>query len=66
MTLLPILTLTELRVISIEHLQLVWHAHMERLPFRTPGFVPFLRLAYAPMVETSFPELAMSFLDLLP
>ena len=40
MTLIPSLTFTELWVVSIEHLQRVWHASRERLPFRTPGSVP--------------------------
>ena len=40
MTLIPTLTFTELRVVSTEHLQRVWHASRERLPFRTPGSVP--------------------------
>ena len=50
----------------MEHLQRVWHASRERLPFRTPGSVPILRLANAPIVETKFLELAMSLLDFLP
>ena len=66
MTLIPSLTFTELRVVSIEHLQRVWLARMERLPFRTPGLSPFLGLAYAPIVETRFLELVMSFLDFSP
>ena len=40
MTLIPTLTFTELRVVSMEHLQRVWHASRERLPFRTPGSFP--------------------------
>ena len=40
MTFIPSLTLTELRVVSIERLQRVWHDSRERLPFRTPGSVP--------------------------
>ena len=39
MTLIPSLTFTELWVVSIEHLQRVWHASKEHLPFRTPGSV---------------------------
>ena len=67
MTLIPCLTFTELRVVSIEHLRRVWHASRECLPFRTPGSVPlFGGLAYAPIVETSFPELVVSFLDFSP
>ena len=42
MTLIPTLTFTELRVVSMEHWQRVWHASRERLPFRTPGSVPHL------------------------
>ena len=34
------LTFSELWVVSMEHLQLVWHASRERLPFRTPGSIP--------------------------
>ena len=41
MTLIPSLTFTELRVVSMEHLQRVWHASKERLPFRAHGSVPF-------------------------
>ena len=52
----------------MEHLQWMWHASRERLPFRTPGSVPppFLGLACAPIVETRFLELAMSLLDFSP
>ena len=39
MTLIPSLTITELGVVSMEHLQLVWHASSERLPFQIPGSV---------------------------
>ena len=41
MTLIPNLAFTELWVVSTEHLQRVWHASRARLPFRTPGSVPF-------------------------
>ena len=58
-----ILTFTELWVVSMEHLQRVWQASRERLPFRTPGSVPNLGLTNAPIVETKFLELAMSLLD---
>ena len=34
------LDLHRLRVVSMEHLQRVWHASRERMPFRTPGSVP--------------------------
>ena len=49
---------------SMEHLKRVWHASRERLPFRKPGSI--LVLAYAEIVDTSFPELALSFLDFSP
>ena len=66
MTFIPSLTFTELWVVSMEHLQRVWLASRERLPFRTPGSVPHLGLANAPIVETKFLELAMSLLDFSP
>ena len=40
MTLIPTLTFTESWVVSMEHLQRLWHASRERLPFRTPSSVP--------------------------
>ena len=39
-TFIPSLTFTELWVVSMEHLQRVWLASRECLPFRTPGSVP--------------------------
>ena len=39
MTLIPGLTFTELRVVSVEHLLRVW---LTSLPFRTPGSAPLL------------------------
>ena len=39
MTLIPSLTVIELWMVSMEHLQLVWHTSSERLPLRTPGSV---------------------------
>ena len=39
MTFIPSLAFTELWVVSMEHLQRVWLASRERLPFRTPGSV---------------------------
>ena len=50
----------------MEHLQRVWHGSRERLPFWTPGSAPFLGLAYALIVETRFPELAVSLLNFPP
>ena len=67
MTLILDLNLTELQVVSMKHSQRVLLAIRERLPFRTPDSVPpFGRLAYTPIVETSFTELAISFLDFSP
>ena len=40
MTMILSFTFAELGVVSLEHLQRVWHASRERLPFRTPGSVP--------------------------
>ena len=50
----------------MEHLQRVWHASREHLPFRTPGSVSIVGLACVPIVETRFIELAMSLLDFSP
>ena len=41
MTFIPSLTFTELWVVSMEHLQRVWLASRERLPFRTPLYSTF-------------------------
>ena len=46
MTFIPSLTFTELWVVSVEHLQRVWLASRERLPFRTPGSVPHFGTCY--------------------
>ena len=40
-----------------------WHTNKERLPFQEPGLSSLLGLTYVPIVENSFPELAVSFLD---
>ena len=66
MTLIPSLTLAEIRVVFKDHLQRVWRASRERLHSHIPGSVPLLGLAYAPIVETSFSELAVYFLDFSP
>ena len=63
MTLIPGLTFTELRVVSMEHLQRVWLASRERLPSGHLVPSPFWGLSYAPIDETSFTELAIFFLD---
>ena len=48
MTMIPGLTFTELRVVSMDRLQRVWHASRERLPFRTPGSVPLFGTCLCP------------------
>ena len=50
----------------MKHLQRVWHASKERLPFGHLVPSPILGLANAPIVETKFLELAMSLLDFSP
>ena len=66
MTLIPRLTFTELWVASSKHLQRVWHVSRECFSFLTPGSVPLLGLACAPIVETTFLELAMSSFNFSP
>ena len=60
------LTFIELREVSMEYLQRVWHTSRERLPYRTLVPSPFFGLAGALIVETIILELAMSLLDALP
>ena len=60
------LDLHRLWVVSIEHLQRVWLASRERLPFGHLVPSPIVGLANAPIVETRFLELAMSLLDFSP
>ena len=62
MTFIPSLTFTELRVVSMEHLERVWLASRERLPFRTPGSVPL----FGTCLCSRFLEFAMSLLDFSP
>ena len=51
----------------MQRLQRVWHASRERLPFRTPGPFPFWGgRVHAQIIETSFPEFAVTFLDFSP
>ena len=61
---------TKLRVVSIEHLQWVWHASKERLPSWTPlGSVPLrdlhmlqlLRLANFPTFQFEYPSVLSRF-----
>ena len=54
MTLLPILTFTELRLVPLELMQRVWHASRKSLTFHAPGSVSLLGLAYAQIVDTTF------------
>ena len=57
--------LTEIWVVSIEHLRRVWHTDRGRLLLRTPGPVP-LRLAYVLLVETNpFPNLSLFYRTML-
>ena len=46
MTLITSLTFVELRVVSMKHLQRVWHASRERLSLQTPGSNPFFRTCW--------------------
>ena len=65
-TLIPSLTFTELRVVSMENFQWVWHASRERLPIGHLVPSPFLRHPYGPIVETRFLELVVSLLNFSP
>ena len=73
-TFIPSLTITELWVVSIEHLQRVWHTRRERLPFRIPGSVVVLQtfpLADLPpgrsaTLQTSPPRKICNIADLPP
>ena len=60
------LDLYRLWVVSMEHLQRVWHASRERIPSGHLVPSPIVGLACAPIVETRFLELAMSLLDFSP
>ena len=52
----PSLTFTELWVVSMEHLQRVWLASRERLPFRTPGSVPLFGTCLCPNCWDQIPR----------
>ena len=56
------LDLHRLSVVSMEHLQRLWHASRERLPLRTPGSVPFLGACVCSDCWDQFPRL---FTDLM-
>ena len=62
MTMIPRLTFNDLRVVSMEHLQLVCHASRERLPLRTPGSVPlFVDFFVLYLFRPNFPNLPCLF-----
>ena len=65
MTLIPSFTITELLVVSMEHLQWVWHASRERLPFRTPGSSPFLDLLMLQLLKPILANLPCLFYTFL-
>ena len=54
-------TFIELQEDTMEHLRRMWHANTERLPFRTPGSVPFLDLHMCLLLGHFFPKVAMFF-----
>ena len=56
MILIPSLTITELWVVSMEHLQRVWLVNRERLPFRTPGSVPLFGTGLCPICWDQSPR----------
>ena len=58
---IPGLTLTELRVVSMEHLQRVWLASKERLPFRTLVPSPFGDLLMLQLLRPVLPNLSYLF-----
>ena len=58
-TLIPSLTFTELRMVSRGEFATGVACQQEMLTLPDTWFRPFLGLAYAPMVETNFPELAV-------
>ena len=60
-TLIPSITVTELRVVSMGHLQRVWHASTERLPFQTLDSVPILDLLMLQLLRPAFPNLSCLF-----
>ena len=52
-------------LVSVEHLQRMWHTNRGRLLLRIPGPVP-LRLAYVLLVETNpFPNLSLFYRTML-
>ena len=66
MTLIPSKTYIELLVVSMEHLQRVWHASRKRWPSRTLGSFILFRTCLCSNCWDHFPELAVSFLGFSP
>ena len=66
MTFIPSLTFTELWVVSMEHLQRVWLASRERLPFRTPGSVPLFGTCLCSNCRDQIPRTCHVFTRLFP
>ena len=61
MTLILRLSFSKLRVVSIEHLQRVWHTSRERLPFQTLYFVPLLGTCLCSNYWDQFSQLCRDF-----
>ena len=61
MTLIPSLTFTKIRMVSVEHLQRMWHANTKRLPFWTPESVHFWDLLMLQSLRPIFPSLPCLF-----
>ena len=61
MTLMQILTFAELRVVSMEHLQGVWHTSREEVPFWTPGSVLCWALLMLQRLKPSSPNFSPLF-----
>ena len=66
MILIPNLTFTKLRVVSMEHLQRAWHAIRERLHFRTPGSVLLLATCLCSSCWDQIPWTCHVLLDFSP
>ena len=66
MTLIQSLTFTELWVVFLEHLQRMWHASRERLPFRATGSVPHLGTCLCSNCLDQIHRTCLSLLDFSP
>ena len=60
------LDLHRLWLVSMEHLQRVWHASRKRLPFRTPGSVPHCGTCLCSNCWDQIPRTCNVFTRLLP